>query len=69
MYGDPIQTPCVGTCLMDTVTGYCLGCGRTIDEITAWPSMSEDARSDVVRRLGMRMAKLRELGRPVAHKP
>lgn len=65
----PVESPCVGTCLMDAITGYCLGCGRTLEEITAWPGMSEDTRNDLVRRLNARIARMREMGRPVARKP
>jgi predicted Fe-S protein YdhL (DUF1289 family) len=54
---------------MDVVTGYCLGCGRTIEEIAAWSSLDEDTRISLMRRLGARMARMREMGRPVARKP
>jgi hypothetical protein len=29
---------------MDPATGWCEGCMRTIDEIAAWGSLSEEAR-------------------------
>ena len=28
-----LPSPCVGTCELDVVTGWCVGCGRTGDEI------------------------------------
>jgi len=28
-----LKTPCVNVCLLNTETGLCIGCGRTIDEI------------------------------------
>lgn len=31
-----IDSPCVGHCTLDPETGWCLGCGRTIGEITDW---------------------------------
>jgi predicted Fe-S protein YdhL (DUF1289 family) len=36
---------------MDPVSGLCLGCRRTIDEIAAWASMSEDDKRAVWARL------------------
>ena len=48
--GPPINTsttavisPCIGVCTLD-VSGYCMGCLRTGDEIGAWLSYSEQQR-------------------------
>jgi predicted Fe-S protein YdhL (DUF1289 family) len=38
------HSPCVGVCQIDEATGWCLGCGRTGDEIGRWLGMSEDER-------------------------
>ncbi|MGA9005037.1 MAG: DUF1289 domain-containing protein, partial [Pseudolabrys sp.] len=34
-----IETPCVKICTLDARMGLCLGCGRTVDEITRWATM------------------------------
>jgi uncharacterized protein len=39
-----ISTPCVKICVIDQVTGFCIGCGRTGQEIAGWPFMPEEAR-------------------------
>lgn len=31
-----LASPCVGVCTADPVTGFCLGCARTSDEIARW---------------------------------
>ena len=31
-----IETPCVKICVVDPETGYCIGCGRTREEIAGW---------------------------------
>jgi len=36
-----VETPCVNLCLLDTATGACFGCGRTLAEIASWASMSD----------------------------
>jgi len=36
---------------MDPATGLCTGCGRTLDEITAWTRMTEAERRAVFDRL------------------
>ena len=69
MSGQPIETPCINVCTMDPVTGCCLGCGRTIEEIAAWGMMRAKARARVMRELDARMTRMRALGRPVARKP
>src|SRR4030095_5766688 len=35
-----IETPCIKICTLDARMGLCLGCGRTIDEIARWTSMT-----------------------------
>ncbi|MEM9440254.1 MAG: DUF1289 domain-containing protein [Pseudomonadota bacterium] len=40
-------SPCVGVCELDEVSGYCLGCARTGDEIAAW-SRADEAERQVV---------------------
>lgn len=53
-----IESPCVLVCNLDTVTGWCLGCGRTRDEIAAWTSISPEQRRSVMAELPDRMARL-----------
>jgi hypothetical protein len=51
-----IETPCVKICTLDARAGLCLGCGRTVDEITRWSSMSASERASVMRELAPRLA-------------
>lgn len=37
-----IDSPCINICKIDPVTGVCIGCYRTLDEITCW-SRADDA--------------------------
>ena len=37
-----VASPCINVCKMDAPSGLCVGCFRTIDEITVW-SRSDDA--------------------------
>lgn len=46
-----VPSPCTGLCRIDDVTGWCLGCRRTLDEIAAWPTLTNAARSAVLERL------------------
>jgi predicted Fe-S protein YdhL (DUF1289 family) len=49
-----IETPCVKVCVMDARSGLCLGCGRTIDEIARWGTMSTGDRARVIAELPSR---------------
>lgn len=51
-----IETPCVKICTLDVRAGLCLGCGRTIDEITRWTSMNTSERAQVMNELPARLA-------------
>jgi uncharacterized protein len=54
----PIQSPCVDICRIDDRTAWCIGCGRTIDEIARWGTTNDDDRAAVMAALPLRMAEL-----------
>jgi predicted Fe-S protein YdhL (DUF1289 family) len=39
-----MESPCVKICTYDPARGVCLGCGRTLEEISAWSSMTQSER-------------------------
>jgi len=41
---------------MDPRSGLCRGCGRTLDEIARWSTMSEAQRQHVMAELPQRLA-------------
>ena len=49
--GGPVASPCTHACRLDDDGRVCLGCGRTMSEITAWRTLSDDERSAIVDRL------------------
>jgi predicted Fe-S protein YdhL (DUF1289 family) len=36
----PPSSPCIKICVVDPVSGYCIGCGRTVAEISLWREMT-----------------------------
>lgn len=46
---DTISTPCVRNCCLND-KDVCLGCGRTLQEITGWRAMTEAQRQAIMRR-------------------
>ena len=52
---DEPESPCVSVCAMHP-SGVCIGCLRTIEEISAWRSMAPDERRAVLSALPAREA-------------
>jgi uncharacterized protein len=55
-----LETPCVNICLLDSETGLCVGCGRTLAEIAGWAGRSDAERRAVMAALPVRMERLEE---------
>ena len=57
---DVVPSPCTSVCRMDARTGWCEGCARTLDEITAWSSMNDIEKAVVWDELATRQTLLAE---------
>jgi len=55
-------SPCTAVCVLDPASGYCRGCFRTIDEISAWLLVGPDEKrrilAEVEARKGRKAAEL-----------
>lgn len=51
-------SPCVKTCTIDAASGWCRGCGRTLDEIAGWGGADTITRRTILAWLPERMAVL-----------
>jgi predicted Fe-S protein YdhL (DUF1289 family) len=51
-----METSCVNICDIDRETGLCMGCGRTIDEIARWATMTSRERRRIMTVLTARKA-------------
>lgn len=65
-----IESPCQKICVIHRMSGLCIGCFRTGDEIAGWSAMSAEQRqtlmaelpareSSIAKRTGGRKARLR----------
>ena len=52
-----IASPCIKVCVMDPARRICAGCGRTLDEIARWGSMSDVERTRIMQELRARLEK------------
>lgn len=57
-----IKTPCINVCVVDPASSLCVGCGRSLQEIGSWISMSPERRLSVIRSLPARLKALRARG-------
>jgi uncharacterized protein len=53
-----IETPCIKICVLEPESGFCIGCGRSRDEIGDWLSLSAANRRAVMETLPERLATL-----------
>lgn len=50
----PVPSPCIDVCAIDPHTGWCVGCARTLDEISAWPTATDGQKRAILSRLAQR---------------
>ena len=52
-----IPSPCTGVCRLEVARRFCVGCGRTTQEIAAWPTASAQARLTILQAVRVRQKK------------
>jgi predicted Fe-S protein YdhL (DUF1289 family) len=55
---DEVQSPCVKLCTIHPTERICVGCYRTIDEISSWSRLTHEARSAIMAELPARAPRL-----------
>jgi len=53
------KSPCIAICRIDHPTGCCVGCGRTIPEITQWGDADETWREGIIQQLPARLHRMK----------
>jgi len=56
-----LETPCINICLLDKKSGFCVGCGRSGDEIARWTDMTPAERRAIMAILAERLERLERL--------
>ena len=49
-----VASPCIGICAVDDLSGLCVGCYRSMDEISQWWDMNDAERNKVTSQLADR---------------
>jgi predicted Fe-S protein YdhL (DUF1289 family) len=50
------ESPCVRTCVVDQQSKFCIGCGRTLHEISYWTRYTFEERQHLLQQLPARLA-------------
>ena len=50
-----MESPCIGVCEIDLVSGFCRGCGRKTKEIAAWSVLNAQQRAEIIAQLPGRL--------------
>jgi predicted Fe-S protein YdhL (DUF1289 family) len=53
-----IESPCNRVCVVHPTAGFCIGCGRSLDEIGRWIGLNNAERSRITAQLPARLAAL-----------
>ena len=49
-----IDSPCINICRIDKKSGFCIGCNRSLIEISNWSNLSEDKKKQIIFELNLR---------------
>ena len=54
----PVPSPCISLCRIDPATGWCQGCARSLDDITAWAGLPPQRKREVWAQLPQRRQRM-----------
>jgi len=54
----PIRSPCIKLCVIEPESGFCIGCGRSREEIAGWVGFSPQQRDALMLELPERLTNL-----------
>ena len=52
---DKVKSPCVNICNVDTKSGLCVGCRRTMLEIASWSSLNNLEKEKILLKIKNRI--------------
>ncbi len=54
-----VRSPCIGVCQLNPDNGFCLGCLRSLEEISVWSRVSPDEQRRILATVAARREALR----------
>ena len=55
-----VKSPCKNVCELDPSTGLCLGCKRTIDEISNWNFKDAKEKKIIIKKIQIRDSSIKK---------
>ena len=49
-----VKSPCIERCELDREGKYCLGCFRSVDEISGWNNFSDKKKLNIINNIKLR---------------
>ena len=57
------RSPCISHCIIDADNGFCEGCWRTLDEVSAWRTMQDTSKLEILELLKVRRLAADQVGK------
>ena len=54
-----IATPCIKVCVVDGESGLCMGCYRSLPEVSRWSTFTDGEREGIMAALPARRSRIR----------
>ena len=54
----PIASPCIKVCVVDGESGLCMGCYRSLPEVSRWSTYTDAERADIMAGLLARRSRI-----------
>lgn len=58
LFESDVETPCIKVCVVDPGSGFCIGCGRSREEIASWLDLNVEQRRRIMGALPERISSL-----------
>jgi uncharacterized protein len=58
LFESDVETPCIKVCVVDPGSGFCIGCGRSREEIASWLDLNVEQRRRIMGTLPERISSL-----------
>ena len=52
-----VKSPCIDICKIDYKNKFCIGCNRTLEEITNWSSFNDEQKKKILKKVKKKLIK------------
>ena len=59
-----IPSPCIRVCAVSARSGFCIGCGRKLGEISGWQKFTNAEKQTIIAELPARLKNSKKIAQP-----